>query len=308
MIKKLALVFIALSLAVSAPAQTIDDGIMVAKRSLFTGGLYGHDTWDHYWEGALKRENANVGTVTTETNVWYADYGITDRVNVIAMVPYIWTEASQGVLHGIQGLQDLTVAAKWNFLEQPSTKIGTFRTFAVLSAGFPLTDYNIELLPLSIGTGSSRFSGRFTANVQTGPGWYVNGSTAYTWRSSTTLDRPYFFTDDEFVMSTQVDMPNVFDYVVNVGYLKNGLNTNFAFSQQQTLGGGDIRRQDMPFASNRMNFTKMGGMVMYPVPKIQALAFQFSYAYTATGRNVGQANSYSTGLLYTFNSRRSSRP
>ncbi len=173
------------------------------------------------------------------------------------MVPYIWTEASQGVLHGSQGFQDLTVAAKWNFLERPSTKIGALRTFAVLSAGIPLTDYNIELLPLSIGTGSSRLSGRLTANVQTDPGWYVNGSMAYTWRSSTTLDRPYFFTDDEFVMSDQVDMPNAFDYVLNLGYLKNGLNTNFAFTQQRTLGGGDIRRQDIPFPSNRMNFIKV---------------------------------------------------
>ena len=305
MIKKLAPVFVVLSFAVSAPAQTIDDGIMVAKHSLFAGDVYAHEAWDHYWEGVLKRENGNVGTVTTETNVWYANYGVTDRLNVIAMVPYVWTEASQGVLHGSQGFQDLTVAAKWNFLERPSTKIGAFRTFAVLAAGVPLTGYNIELLPLSIGTGSSRLSGRFTANLQTRPGWYVNGSTAYTGRSSVTLDRPYFFTDDEFVMSDQVDMPNVFDYVLHLGYMKNGLNANFAFSQQQTLGGGDIRRQDMPFPSNRMNFIKVGGMVMYPVPKLRALAFQFSYAYTAAGRNVGQANSFTTGLLYTFNSRRS---
>ena len=303
MIKKLAPVLALLLLAVSARAQTVDDGIMIAKRSLFTGDVYGYETWDHYWEGALKRENGNVGTVTTQANVWYANYGVTDRLNVIAMAPYIWTEASQGVLHGGQGFQDLTVAAKWNFFERPSTKAGAFRTFAVLSAGIPLTDYNIELLPLSIGTGSSRLSGRFTANVQTSPGWYVNGSTAYTWRSNTTLDRPYFFTDDEFVMSDQVDMPNVFDYVVNLGYMKNGLNTNFAFSQQQTLGGGDIRRQDMPFPSNRMNFIRLGGMVMYPVPKLRTLAGQFSYAYTVTGRNVGQASSFTLGVLYTFNAR-----
>ena len=300
-IKRLA-VFIFLSLAVSARAQTIDDGIMVAKRSLFTGDIYGHESWDHYWEGALKRDNGNIGTVTTQTNIWYANYGVTDRLNVIAMVPYVWTEASQGVLRGSQGFQDLTVAAKWNFLERASAGL---RTFAVVSAGIPLSDYNIELLPLSIGNKSSRLSGRFTANVQTGAGWYVDGSTAYTWRSNTTLDRPYFFTDDEFAMSDEVNMPNVFDYVFHVGYLKNGLNTHFAFSQQQTLGGGDIRRQDMPFPSNRMNFIKLGGMVMYAVPKLEALAFQLSYAYTATGRNVGQANSLTIGLLYTFNARRS---
>ena len=152
LINKIALLFVFMSLAVSARAQTIDDAIMVARRSLFTGDIYGHESWDHYWEGALKRENGNVGTVTTKTNVWYANYGVTDRLNVIAMVPYIWTEASQGVLHGSQGFQDLTVAAKWNFLERASTKVGALRTFAVQSAGIPLSDYNIELLPLSIGT------------------------------------------------------------------------------------------------------------------------------------------------------------
>jgi hypothetical protein len=90
--------------------------------------------------------------------------------------------------------------------------------------------------------------------------------------------------------------------------MKNGLHTNYAFTQQRTLGVGDIRRQDRPFPSNRMNFTKVGGMVMHPVPKLRALAAQFAYAYTATGRNVGQAHSFTAGVLYTFNARRTATP
>ena len=43
-----------------------------------------------------------------------------------------------------------------------------------------------------------------------------------------------------------------------------------SFAQQRTQGGGDIRRQDMPFVSNRMDFSKLGGMVMYPIPKLTA--------------------------------------
>jgi hypothetical protein len=30
---------------------------MMSKGSLFTGSLFTHDTWDHYWEGELKRDN-----------------------------------------------------------------------------------------------------------------------------------------------------------------------------------------------------------------------------------------------------------
>ena len=50
-LKKLAPVLVFLSLAVSARAQTIDDGIMVTKRSLFTGGIYGYESWDEVLGG-----------------------------------------------------------------------------------------------------------------------------------------------------------------------------------------------------------------------------------------------------------------
>ena len=35
-------------------------------------------------------------------------------------------------------------------------------------------------------------------------------------------------------------------------------------------------------------------------PKLPSLAFQFAYAYTLDGRNVGQATTITTGLLYRF--------
>jgi hypothetical protein len=73
-----------------------------------------------------------------------------------------------------------------------------------------------------------------------------------------------------------------------------------SFSQQYTLGGGDIRRQDMPFVSNRMNFSKVSAMVMAPIPKLHHFSFQFAGGYTVRGRNVGQATTLTAGLLYTL--------
>jgi hypothetical protein len=100
--------------------------------------------------------------------------------------------------------------------------------------------------------------------------------------------------------SDKVDMPNAFDYVVSGGYETRGFMIASVFSQQRTLGGGDIRRQDMPFVSNRMNFSKVSGHVMTPVPKIRSLSLKFAYGYTVRGRNVGQATSLTGGLLYTL--------
>ncbi|HEU4688053.1 MAG TPA: hypothetical protein VFS23_06835 [Vicinamibacterales bacterium] len=288
------------SLAVPLQAQTIDDGIMLRQHELLTGNFYSHDSWDEYWEGALKRTNGNIGTITTETNVFAVNYGLFDRFNVIGNVPYVWTNASQGVLHGIQGFQDLSLAGKWTAHETPAGD-GVLRTILVVAAGIPLTNYNPELLPLSIGMGSTRVSWRGTVNYQTNPGWYVNGTTAYTVRSHVKLDRPYYQTGDEFVMSDRVDMPNVFDYTASGGYMKDGLMAAAFFSQQQTLGGDDIRRQDMPLMSNQMNFARAGLMLLYPVPKARTLGVHVSVAHNFAGRNVGQGTTFTTGLQYIFN-------
>ncbi len=298
---RIALPFVVLaSLSLSVHAQTVDDGIMMTRHTLFAGNLYSHDSWDHYWEGTLKRVNGNLGTVTTQSDTWSANYGITDRLNVIATIPYVWTHASQGVLHDMHGYQDITLAAKYNFLERPFTKYGSLRAIGVVSGGIPLTNYTPDFEPLSIGTASKRISGRFTLNFQSKRGWFLNGSTAYTWRAHVTLDRPYYFTEDQLFLTNIVDMPNVFDYIVSAGYFKRGLMSNVFFSQQRTQGGGDIRRQDMPFVSNQVNFSRVGGLVMYPLPKLRNLVVQFSYGYTVDGRNVGQSSTFTAGLLYRF--------
>lgn len=281
-------------------AQTVEDGIMLGKGQLFTGTLYTHDSWDEYWEGTRKRDNGNIGTITTESVTWFANYGVTDRLNVIASVPRVWTSASQGVLTGMEGVQDLTLAAKYAAFDGVATPAGALSLIGVVAGGIPLTDYTPDFQPLSIGFGSKRVAGRFTGMLHTGPGPFATGSLGYTWRDTVTLDRPYYFTDGKLFMTDEVDMPEVFDWSVQAGYMKQGLMAAAVFSQQRVRGGGDIRRQDMPFVSNRMNFSRVGGMVMAPVPKLRDLAFHFSYMYTLDGRNVGQATTLTGGLSYKF--------
>jgi hypothetical protein len=72
------------------------------------------------------------------------------------------------------------------------------------------------------------------------------------------------------------------------------------FAQQQTRGGGDIRRQDMPFVSNRMNYSAAGFEIQYPIPHLRRLQYWVAYRNVFDGRNVGQANTITTGLMYTF--------
>ena len=280
-------------------AQTFTDGLMMQKKDLCTGFIYTQDSWKKYWEGTLNRENGNIGKITTSGVVWMGAYGITDKLNVIAMVPYVSTNASQGTLKGMKGMQDLTIGAKYNFFKRPIGK-GGFNTFVVGAFSAPLSNYTPDYLPLSIGMASKRVSGRVTTNYKLTNGFYVNGNLGYTWRSNVTLDRPAYYTDGQQTLSNEVWMPNVLDYSFNVGYLKNGLQVVLAYTQQYTLGGGDIRRQDMPFVSNRMNFSKVDLTAKYFIPKINSLAVWAGAGYTIAGRNVGQSTYFLGGLLYTL--------
>jgi hypothetical protein len=295
----LSFVLIALS-AAALEAQTVDDGLLMPRGALGTGVLYAHESWSEYWEGTLKRDNGNIGTVTTQSITWVAGYGVTDRLSVMAMLPYVWTSASQGPLHGLHGTQDITLAAKYRLLSTPFGERGTLRALVVGVAGAPASHYTPDFLPLSIGLASRQFSGRFTLNFQANEGWFVTGSAGYTWRTKVKLDRPAYFTDGQLFLSDEVAMPNVFDYTVSAGYQHGRLCIPISVSRQRTLGGGDIRRQDMPFVSNRMDFVKVDGMVMHSFPAPKELGIRLGASRTVSGRNVGQATTLRGGLFYTF--------
>jgi hypothetical protein len=273
-------------------AQTIDDGAMMPRRTLSTGLLYAHDSWSQYWEGTLKRANGNIGTLTTQSVAWMGGYGVTDRLTVMAMLPYVRTNASQGPLHGMDGVQDITLAAKYQLLATPFTDRGTLRAMVVAVAGIPASNYVPDFLPLSIGLASRQFSGRFTLNFQAHHGWFLNASAAHTWRAKVTLDRPAYYTNGQLYLSNEVAMPDVFDYSVTAGFQRGRLCIPISLSQQRTLGGGDIRRQDMPFVSNRMDFVKAHGLVMYR-------GVHLGISRTMSGRNVGQSTTFTAGLFHT---------
>jgi len=288
--------------AAALHGQTIEDGVMLNRGNLFAGYIYSTSSWDRYWQGSLNRVNGNLGTVTTQTSSIYANYGVTSRLNLIANLPHVQTDASQGVLAGMSAWQDMTLAAKFSFLDRPLTGVGSLRIIGIVAGSFPVTDYNPDFLPLSIGDQSKRISARFTVNFQSKLGWFLNATGANTWRSTVNLDRPYYYTMDRLFLTNEVDMPRVFDYQGAAGYFKHGVMANFSWTQQRTQGGGDIRRQDAPFISNKFNYSKVGALVMVPIPvkRLRNIAVQFSWAHVYDGRNVGEATAYSTGLLYTM--------
>lgn len=281
---------------VQAQTPLITDGRMMPVRRLGNGLFYTCDSWKAYWEGTLKRDNQNIGTLTTQSAAWMGAYGLHEKVTLIATLPYVWTSASGGTLTGMQGLQDLTVAAKYNFFKKAYTN-SKLNFFALGSFSIPLSNYSVDLLPLSIGMGTKDLSARLTA-AYSFRAWYVNASGAYTWRSNVSLDRPSYYTNGQQYSTSEVKMYDLFDLIIRAGYGKENWHAEIFYTQQNTLGGGDIRRQDMPFVSNQMNANKVGALVMWSVPQIKKLALRAWSTYTVDGRNVGQSFSITAGLMY----------
>ena len=297
---------VSLAIAGSLHAQTLEDAVVLPKQTLLAGELYTHDRWNSYWEGSLQRVNGNLGTVTTQSVYTAVDYGLLNRINVLAQLPYLWTHSHAGVLRGQAGLQDFSLAVKVNALQIPVKQIATLRAVLLASGSTPLTGYNNNLLPLSIGLQSRTGTLRGTLSAQSRHALYVNGTVAYTFRGNTSISAPYYYTTNQITFSNRVAIPNQFSYITAVGYLMHDLKLEANFTQLQTRGGGDIRRQDLPFVSNRTNSSRLGGNLQYPLPKrLHDLQIWFADQNTFDGRNVGQSNTITTGLLYKFQFERS---
>jgi hypothetical protein len=289
------LLIISLFIASTSQAQTDIDGIMMEKQFFCAGITYAKNTWKNYWEGSLKRENLNLGTVTNSNIMAMGNYGITDKLNVIFSVPYIKTKASAGQLAGQKGIQDLSITAKWVGYEK-SIRKGLLRAIVIGTASTPLSNYTPDLLPLSIGLQSKTAQLRLMADYQLN-NWTATISGAYIFRNNIKLDRTTYYTT-RMHYTNAVKMPNAANLNCRIGYRSSTWIAEVILNQNNTLGGFDISRNNMPFASNKMNATSLGIHIKYDTDFVDGLSFVADGIATITGRNVGQTNGFNAGIFY----------
>jgi hypothetical protein len=288
--------FLYLLLAVqSVSAQTDIDGIMMAKNNFCSGLMYSHSSWSNYWEGTLKRNNANLGTVSSSMLAWMGNYGVSDKLNVLFGLPYISNKASAGTLHGMKGLQDLSLWVKWMPLEKEWGS-QTFSLYAIGGVSLPVSDYTPDLLPMSIGLRSKTISLRAMADYQLGS-WFATASATYVIRDKVTLDRELYYTT-QLHSSNEVAMPDASSINVRAGYRTGRMIAEAIWSNWRTLGGFDMTRNNMPFVSNRMNASMLGLNIKYNVKAVSGLSLIANGGITLSGRNMGQASSIGGGVFY----------
>lgn len=278
-------------------SQTDIDAIMMSKNNFCTGFMYTHNSWDQYWEGTFKRNNQNLGTVSSQMIGVMGNYGLRDNLNLLFALPYISTKASMGTLAGQKGLQDLSLTVKWMLIEKKWGK-GDFSLYTLGTLSAPTTNYVADYLPLSIGMRSKTAMVRLMLDYQV-KHFFVTGSAAYIFRDRVTIDRPSYYTT-ELHNTNKVDMPDMTNYNLRTGYRSSTWIAEAVLDIAHTQGGFDITKNNMPFLSNQMNMTRAGANVKYTFSSIEGLSLIGNAMFTLSGRNVGQTTSVGAGVFYIF--------
>ena len=278
-------------------AQLDNDALLMGKGDLCTGPMYMHNSWTNYWEGTLKRENLNIGTMTTHSISLMGMYGVNKKLSVFYNFPYVVTHSNAGNWKGQRGLQD---ASLWLKFKGYTHQVGSTKLSAIGMAGIstPMSNYSMDMLPYSLGLGSTNLSARLLLDVQRGK-WFATAGATYIHRSNVKLDRTAYYTT-QMVYSQWVHMPNATQWHLRTGYRTSTTTAELVAENFTTQGGFDITRNNMPFISNRMNATRLGvhlkkeGLIWKP------FTLMAGGNYVVQGRNVGQSTTLYTGAAWLF--------
>jgi hypothetical protein len=232
------------------------------------------------------------------------NYGITSKLNVLFSAPYIRTNASAGTMRGMSGVQDLSLWLKWKAVTTPLGK-GRLALFAIGGASVPLSNYVADYLPLAIGLRSKSASARIMADYESGK-FFVTASGTYTLRSNVNIDRTSYYTTGSH-LTNEVEIPNVASVNFRTGLRSKYLIAEAIVANMTTLGGFDMRRNDMPFPSNKMVATTAGINVKYTVKQVRGLEIIAGGNRVLSGRNVGKSTTVNAGFFYIFDFARNTK-
>lgn len=290
--KKIVVLLLCLVGFVELKAQMPHDAIYMNKKLACGALIYGNSSWTNYWENGLKRDNPNIGRLTTQSATAMIAYGITRDINVMAMIPYVKTDASQGNLMGQEGWQDASV-----FVKTKTKAYHGITAHGVVGFSVPVTNYVPDFMPMSIGLGAKTLVVRGILSYALPNHLYVNSSIAYQARSQVKADRDAYLAGSKLYQTNQVAVPDAFDAALRLGYLKKDNQLEVFAEHFSCTKGDDIRRNDMPFLTNDMTMTTVG---MYGKYQPKSIGVNARVAYVVDGQNVGQSTTVSIGLLYLF--------
>jgi hypothetical protein len=283
--------------------QTFSDAIMMKRKEICFALMVDQGKWDHYWEGNKLIRNENIGTFTRNTYAPMIAYGITEKLNILLIAPFVKTESTGGQLAGAQGFQDVNIGLKYEAIKKDFGK-HRISALAVVQFGTPMSNYLSDYLPYSLGLGTQEFTGRAIGQYEFNKSIYFRGSAAYVWRGQTEVERPYYYANGSYY-TTYMDVPSAVNYQAIVGgwALNHKLRMEVTYSTLNCISGDDIRSWNMPQPTNKMEVTQAGVFAQYYLKAFESLkgfSVMAAYSQVLDGRNMGKSKNISGGITYQF--------
>jgi hypothetical protein len=264
-----------LAVGLAAPAAAMDlNGFFPPKGGGDVAVSYTVESYDHFWVGDQLVSAPPLGEIETASlSVWF-DYGITDRLALVANVPSVDVSSDGTEGFGENGLQDLTVLLKARL----ASGGGAVRHGLSGAAGVrtPLTDYDANL-PVDIGDGTTDVLLRLVYQLEAGR-FYLSQQVGYDLRGD--------------------DAPDGLPLYTEVGYTAGRVTFSGFYSQVTADGGTDIGDDGFTFPSNGDEYQRLGGKVYARLS--DRFGLSASGFTTLDGRNTGDTSGFSAGGSWRF--------
>lgn len=286
----------------SVNAQTPTDPILIPTKNLSAQITYEHGSFKKYWEGRMLTENGNFGTMVRTVVQPIIGFGITNKLNIFASIPFIQMHAKEpngGHLDDTYGLQDLSVALKYHILNK-MVNTNELNILSTLGFSFKPSKYFPDMGFHSLGLGAPELSIRGIASYKLKSNTYFRAGAGYLYRGKTKTTVDTYFYKDEIIYSSKMYVPDaiVFDAGAGLWMLKNKLNLEFNYNGLMSLHGDDIRYYSAPKPSNRINFDRLEVSGKYFISEVVGITGH--YNTIVHGLNTPMLHAYGGGLIFKF--------
>lgn len=275
-----------------ASAQSLVSGFMAGKHH---GSVAVSTTAENYQQVYLVPEKVNMVPIYRQVYVTsinlFATYGLTDKIDVVASLPYIKSEGRAnglvvqdlGFRNSRQNFQDITGALKF---KSYSGTVGNYLVdlLGVVAVSTPMSKYESNTgldYIIAIGNRATKVTTLGVVHVKTASGVFATGQAGYSLRSGR--------------------VPNAFLGETKVGYAGRKLYAEaLASFQKSDKSGTDILQPgfDGDFTATRVDFVRLGVNLFRPLTK--GIGATVGVSTYVAGRNVGQSTGISGGLSYNF--------
>lgn len=271
-----ALLVLLLAVALPATLPALDlNGFLAAPGEGSAALSYTAESYDEFWAGDQRTSAPPLGEVeTTSWSLWFR-WGFTDRLSVVANLPYVAVDTDGPAGFEEDGLGDAEALLLVRAFETTSGA-ARHRLVAGIGGRTPVSSYVADA-PVSLGDGSDDLLLRLVYQLQVGS-FYLSQQVGYDLRGD--------------------DVPDSFPLYTEAGYTFGRWTGSVSYKRLVADGGTDIGDPGFTFPSNEEEVERAGAK-LYGRFTDRFGAFVSAFT-TLDGRNTGDATGISTGVVLDF--------